>query len=621
MTERRRFSGSERAALYLAADGRCTECGRELEPGWHADHVEPWSRGGKTDVINGQALCPECNLRKGNGVSDLRRWQSRALRELGAWAPQEDEGYLIEATPGAGKTRVAIEAARNLLAIKRISRIVVAVPTARLEAQWSEAFAEFGINIMPDWHASNGVLPSDEHGCAATYAEIANSAQSFRRLCSQSTLVILDEVHHCADGRSWGAGVRTAFEPAPIKLLLSGTPFRSDNNAIPFVNYVDGTGVPDFRYGYKQALADQVVRAVFFPRRGGRMEWSYGTTSQAYTFDDALNDKDANRRLRTAISPRGQWLPSVLGDADRQLAELRESDPSAGGIVFCEESNDARAVVAMLATLGHDAVLAISNEPKADDRIKQFRDSRAPWLVSIRKVSEGVDIPRLRVGVYATPYLTEMFFRQVVGRLVRRRPDEDDPTSYLFIPDDERLRAMAQEIKDDRDHVLNEQSAELGGGDDQREWKPSLFTPISSVAEDRGMIVDSDTVTPGQIAEAERLKLVTVGGEAVPTAVLAQILKNAGLFDQAPPRQTAGDEPKPAAQQRDRKNELSQANNTTARRIVIAHGLEYGFVNGTLNRMVGVTKLKQCSVDQLELRLRYASQWLETGDRPAVDHG
>jgi 5-methylcytosine-specific restriction endonuclease McrA len=61
----RRFTASQRAAMYLRSRGRCGECGRPLARGWHADHIVPWSRGGKTDAANAQALCPRCNRKKG----------------------------------------------------------------------------------------------------------------------------------------------------------------------------------------------------------------------------------------------------------------------------------------------------------------------------------------------------------------------------------------------------------------------------------------------------------------------------------------------------------------------------------------------------------------------------
>lgn len=631
MTDRRFFSDTQRAALFLAADGRCTNCGSDLQPGWHADHEKPHSVGGPTDVINGQALCPTCNLQKGSTVSGPRKWQADALREFMLWQPEGDNGFLVEATPGAGKTRLAIQIAARLLDAGTVAQIIVAVPSSRLETQWHEEFAKQGININPKWHAADGRLANDEQGCAATYAEIAKQPQIYRRLAGRTpTLVILDEVHHCGEERTWGDGIRTAFAPAVRKLLLSGTPFRSDNNSIPFVRYVDGAGAPEYRYGYDRALADRVVRAVFFPRRGGSMEWDWKGQGYTATFDEALRDDQANRRLRTALSVRGQWIPSVLADADRQLAELRESDPTAGGIVFCETSDDARQVADLLRGLGRHPVLAITDEADSVARIGTFRDSREPWIVSIRMVSEGVDIPRLRVGVYATPWLTEMFFRQVVGRLVRTKADEDDPTSYLYIPDDERLRSMAETIKEQRDHILDVQADEqldlfdqvMDGASGEQLGKSVGFVPISATATDQGVIVDAVTITSDELAQAERIKLLAAETANLPTAIVAKLLRNAGATAAA---QTA--RPEPAANgptQLDRKQSLKQANNTAVARICKNGGLKHGVVNGILSNMVGLPSsrgLALASETQLRTRLGLAQQWLATGRQPGTGDG
>ncbi|WP_262379312.1 DEAD/DEAH box helicase [Nonomuraea sp. PA05] len=564
-------------------------------------------------------------------MSQLRAWQEDALREYTLWIPREGNGFLVEATPGAGKTRLAIEIARRALASGRVQRIVAAVPTARLESQWAEEFSRQGISINPGWHAADGRLATDEQGCAATYAEIAKQPQIYRKLVSEKpTLVILDEIHHCGgEERAWGAGARTAFEPAVAKLLLSGTPFRSDNDEIPFVNYVDGVGAPDFRYGYDRALADGVVRAVFFPRRGGLMEWTAPNgANRSATFEDELNDRDAAHRLRTALSPTGEWLPSVLKEANTQLAEVRTSDPEAGGIVFCEDSYTAREVVKLLTALGQTPVLAISDEPEADGRIKTFKSSTAPWIVTIRKVSEGVDIPRLRVGVYATPWITELFFRQVVGRLVRIRPGEDDPTAYLYIPDDSRLRAMAAQIKQQRDHILDQQDAELLGDSGGESSGPSgeqplfsLFSPISATPTDEGVIVDSDTITPAELANAEQVKRMDPTTTAMPTALVAKLLRNAGATfttAQPVPPSEAADAPF------ERKEKLKKQNNTAAQRVARAYGIPYGTVNGRLNQLVGVPVsrgVRQCSEEQLERRLQFAKQWLATGVAPGAREG
>ena len=65
----RRFRPAARVALFLAARGRCADCGVALEPGWHADHVRPARAGGATGPANGRALCPRCNLAKGGRLA------------------------------------------------------------------------------------------------------------------------------------------------------------------------------------------------------------------------------------------------------------------------------------------------------------------------------------------------------------------------------------------------------------------------------------------------------------------------------------------------------------------------------------------------------------------------
>ena len=566
-------------------------------------------------------------------MEELRDWQKRALDDLSQWKPTSNKsGFLIEATPGAGKTRVAIEAARRAFDAGTIDRIVIAVPTASLESQWHKNFLKVGLNVNPEWHSSIGVLPADENGCAATYSEIANQPKLFRKLVSErNTLAILDEVHHCANDKHWGDGVDEAFSTARMRILLSGTPFRSDNNEIPFVNYVDGTGVPDHRYGYGQALDERVVRAVWFPRRGGRSEWTYRGREQSATFDDKLGKEAANQRLRTAISPQGDWLPSVLADADRQLMELRKTDPTAAGIVFCEDAWSAKAVVSMLTGMGRRVTLAISKEIDSRNRINNFEDSNDQWLVSIRQVSEGVDIPRLRVGVYATNYVTELFFRQALGRLVRRRENEEDPTAYLFIPDDERLRHMAETIRDVRNHVLNRQLEEdtntSCGGDGLGAGQGSLFKPISSTAEDCGVIVDADTITPEQYAEAERIKLRASETTNIPTPQVFMLLKNAGHFNTSPDESLNPErrrmEP-PTMSPLQRKKKLAAENSTTVAQIVYQLGLEFALVHKALNGGDGVKvrKMGQCTEDQLQQRLKLARQWLADGfPPPGVTYG
>src|SRR5690606_13146494 len=120
------------------------------------------------------------------------------------------------------------------------------------------------------------------------------------------------------------------------------------------------------------------------------------------------------------------------------------------------DQDHARAIAARLASIaGERPELVMSDEPDASRRIAEFASSQRRWLVSVLMVSEGVDIPRLRVGVYATPARTELFFRQVVGRFIRRTPSPERQMSHLLLPADQRLKQLALAIEEERRHALD----------------------------------------------------------------------------------------------------------------------------------------------------------------------
>jgi superfamily II DNA or RNA helicase len=174
----------------------------------------------------------------------LRPWQHAALQRF-ADTPRPD--FLAVATPGAGKTTFALIAARTVLA-QRPTRLIVVTPTAHLKQQWAAAAARLQMHLDPAWSGSSGSLAPDMHGAVTTYQQIAANPDAARRLAS-GAFVVLDEIHHGGEDRAWGDALRHAFEDSLRRLALSGTPFRSDTRAIPFVRYESDEAVPDFEYG------------------------------------------------------------------------------------------------------------------------------------------------------------------------------------------------------------------------------------------------------------------------------------------------------------------------------------------------------------------------------------
>ena len=297
-------------------------------------------------------------------------------------------------------------------------------------------------------------------GVAITYAGVAANPLAFRvRTERFRTLVILDEVHHAGDALSWGEAVREAFDPATRRLALTGTPFRSDINPIPFVSYApDHEGVPrsvaDYSYGYAEALADHVVRPVLFMAYSGQVQWRTRAGDEvAARLGEPLTKDQSAQALRTALDVDGAWVPAVLQAADRRLEEVRRHVPDAGGLVIATDQDSARAYAALLSRIsGERATVVLSDEKASSRKIAKFAEGDSRWMVAVRMVSEGVDVPRLAVGVYATTTATPLFFAQAVGRFVRARRRGE--TASVFVPSVLPLLALAAEMEVQRDHVL-----------------------------------------------------------------------------------------------------------------------------------------------------------------------
>ena len=387
----------------------------------------------------------------------LRGWQKAAYAEYFRVAKRD---FLLVATPGAGKTAYALTVAKELLTRREILAVTIVTPTEHLKYQWAQAAKRFGIAIDPSYRNAQGKAGADFHGVAVTYAQVAAHPVLHRgRTENRTTLVIFDEVHHAGDALSWGDAVKEAFDPAKRRLALTGTPFRSDANPIPFVTYVpeaDGSkrSASDYVYGYGPALSDGVVRPVIFLAYSGEMHWRTRAGDEiSATLGTPMAKDQIAQAWRTALDPGGDWIQRVLEAADKRLTEVRRGMPDAGGLVIASDHETARAYAALLRRIsGERPAVVLSDDPTASNKISAFAQSTARWMVAVRMVSEGVDVPRLAVGVYATSVSTPLFFAQAVGRFVRARKRGE--TASVFVPSVPTLLGFAAELEAERDHVV-----------------------------------------------------------------------------------------------------------------------------------------------------------------------
>ncbi|MHA7181005.1 DEAD/DEAH box helicase [Arthrobacter sp. MDB2-24] len=578
----------------------------------------------------GAALPPAYPERAAWGTAPkLRQWQSEALEKYFRESPSD---FLAVATPGAGKTTFALRVATELVDRGIVNRITVVAPTDHLKRQWADAAARVGLAIDPNFKNADGRHGGAFIGVAVTYAQVASKPMLHRAKTEAArTLVILDEIHHGGDALSWGDGIREAFEPAARRLALTGTPFRSDTAAIPFVEYAeDRDGIrrsrADYTYGYGQALRDHVVRPVMFMAYSGQMRWrTSGGEEMAASLGEAAVTKDITAQAwRTALNPAGEWIPAVLAAADKRLTEVRRTVHDAGGLVIATDHDDARAYAGQLKRItGESPTVILSDDAKASSKIEEFSEGDKRWMVAVRMVSEGVDVPRLAVGVYATSTATPLFFAQAVGRYVRARRRGE--TASIFLPSVPNLMALANQLELERDHALDrpEKDDEGFGLEDglmeaaNREDKASdsltkqKFEALESQASfDRVLFDGGEFGTGGEMGSEEELDFLGIPG-LLDADQVGQLLRQRQQEQQSrrKARPMAAPAAEPAVVDHRQLTELrgQLAKNVSA--WAARTGMPHGQVHTELRRQCGGPAVAQANEDQLQRRLQKLQDW------------
>lgn len=557
-------------------------------------------------------------------VSKLRAWQTEALEK---YFENEPRDFLAAATPGAGKTTFALRLAAELRARRTIDQIIVVAPTEHLKVQWAEAAHRAGLRLNPRFSNSDKRYGRQFHGVVVTYAQVAMRPTLHRELTeSHRTLVILDEVHHGGDTLSWGDAIREAYETAERRLSLTGTPFRSDTAPIPFVEYVpNARGIrisrTDYSYGYGRALADGVVRPVLFMVYAGSMRWR---TRAGEEMDARLGDDNApdvtQAAWRTALEPTGDWIPAVFRSANQRLTEVREHIPDAGGLVIATDQTVAREYARILEQIsGETPTVVLSDEAGASERIDSFARGTSRWMIAVRMVSEGVDVPRLAVGVYATSSATPLFFAQAIGRFVRARRRGE--TATVFLPHVPILLGLAGMLEEERDHALDRMSdderGDLYAPEDalvaaaQREESASdelidgTWSALASEATfDRVMFNGSEFGTLAEPGSPEEFDFIGLPGILEPEQV-AELLRHrqARQARRIEERRKHSPEPdEPVAIYRTLKEQRQLLNS-----LVSLHarqsGQPHGVIHAELRRTCGGPAVGQASVLQLQKRI------------------
>lgn len=398
------------------------------------------------------------------GHMKLRPWQEEALVKAINWLTIErkDKHFLINAAPGAGKTVAAGVIARALIERDEIDRVIVIAPRSEVVNQWASSFKQVTGRYMSKVTGADGDVAAMEVDICATWAAVQGLFETLIDICANNrTLVICDEHHHAAVSAAWGENTESALSDAKFSIILTGTPIRTDGAQSVWLAYDDKGKISHSVEGtYTLSYGDAVDLGYCRPATFHRHEAKFSVQIDLGEFVSVSGYQEAElsgriknvpglqtaldfyRLAKTPLYEDDNETPllsgfqgSMAAYASRKLDDTRDRLPNAGGLVIAPSIEVAEYMARLLEMIeGEAPVVVHSKGANADSKIRAFKNTTKRWIVSVAMVSEGVDIPRLRVLLYLPNALTELAFRQAVGRVVRTTGPQDDSSAYIVMP-------------------------------------------------------------------------------------------------------------------------------------------------------------------------------------------
>ncbi len=566
----------------------------------------------------------------------LRKWQEVAKgRVLDLYRNGQDRA-MIAACPGAGKTAFTISLVKHPEFAASSDVTVVVVPSRALKRQWRKAFKAQGIGAKDD--VGNDVLERraayvdelmfdpERPVQIYTYSQISSNPEIFRILCARHQVVaVFDEVHHADDDAAFGSALLQAFDGAVFKLSLSGTPFNTKGGRLAFCDIektTDDKGrdlnktLVDHEYSYGEALQatgaeddPYVVRSVQFVRWNGVAKWRSINIATGEEREFTSSGARKSDPLSPMVEMDGDYPKKMIDAALSKLTDIRESQSNAGMLISAMSRDHCEEIVEYLQRKGVRDVTAIMHDtPNAADEIDRWAKSNERVLVAIKMISEGVDIKRLRVGVYLSNVMTQMFFIQFIGRFIRWDGSLDaGQFACVFIPEHVTLIQYALEIE----RMVTQAEDQIGANEPSDSGpRPNLQTVrygLSSDGEFNGLI-DGGNEMPRHRAESIADLLSALGLRGKVTESVAESIID-GWGKKNPSYQASSE---PAVQD----SGLSKKNDQLVTAIVgasekIGGTWSYKTVNGYANKAAGITSKDALTPDSvLEIRLEALKELL-----------
>ena len=515
-TLKRTFNKREKQALYIVADGKCEICGCELEPGWHADHVQPYSKGGETDVINAQALCAKCNMKKGNrSMMKLFDWQEDAKRKI---QNEPDKDVTIQAPMGSGKTLLGKHLGAEAIRAGQADMLVILTPRTSIRDQWKDKEDEIIHKLKMKSATTTQIvekrIASEVNAITMNYQQLTASQDYLRSYFKDKRVyLIADEMHYLTEGKRFFESLNIVFPVTVKRVGMSATPMRSDGKPLPFLKE-DGT--PYFVYSLAAAVDDGVLRypkAIF---HDGIMKWFSESEEIEAGFNDDLSEQERRRRLRTAIDER---LPYVRGFFERLDQHMQERQVNAGifkckCVVFCRSIESAMELSYVFKQITSAPIEVItSDDNEAHEKLEQWAKSdTATYAFAVGMMHVGFNDPHITdVAVLTTITYTGWLY-QMFGRALRNpKTDKGIPyvdDAFMFAPKDERFVQFYNEWQEELyNFVIEAEEREIA----EREIGEFNYEPLYAEIGDI-MYLPIETIEKKETLVSEIRKIVIDGG-------------------------------------------------------------------------------------------------------------
>jgi superfamily II DNA or RNA helicase len=506
-----------------------------------------------------------------------RVWQKTALKKF---EEHDEKTFLLEATPGSGKTTASGFFANHLFEQNIINFALIAVPNTAIKGDEDAGFLgdwnKLGIQITTVLKDGKG-LPSEFRGAVVTYQQLPNLVGTVATWVKNGAQIcfIPDEIHHLVnDGDfKWGPAAESIAGVSKKIIAMTGTPFRGDRRRISFVEYdKDDKVVANHRYRYRDAVRDGVCREVEFFHDDSVTQFILNTNEHIVRVSEIENELERRGALNTIFRTDSDWLRAAITRADVKLDEYRTWDADAGGLVVCRpgfhEDDDRHLdyVAKLFKEVTEIEPVVVSYDDTDTTKITLFRKNLDRWMCAVRKVSEGVDIKRLRTLLMATCPTTELLFRQIVGRVLRVDDEARPGNATVFMPKFPALVEWAKNISAEAKQGIKDRDEDEGENDENGGGTPkgkSKFVPISASHEQGGATSDfGEQYTSAEINAAEQQKRGDTQLVDVPITKIAHLMRKLGVNI---PEDTPPEEPLQIRKKRIRKKIVAKFRALTIR--------------------------------------------------------